>query len=46
MSDYNEIKPEEFEKSPFKLLGKDWMLITAEKDGKVNTMTALGAVLE
>jgi flavin reductase (DIM6/NTAB) family NADH-FMN oxidoreductase RutF len=40
MSDYNEIKPEEFEKNPFKLLGKDWMLITAEKDGKVNTMTA------
>jgi len=40
MSKFNEIKPELFEQSPFKLIGKDWMLITAEKDGKVNTMTA------
>ena len=22
------------------MIGKEWMLITAEKDGKVNTMTA------
>lgn len=27
-------------KSPFELIGSDWMLITAEKEGKVNTMTA------
>ena len=27
-------------KTPFEMIGKDWMLITAEKDGKVNTMTA------
>lgn len=40
MSSFNEIMPEQFEQSPFKLIGKDWMLITAEKDGKVNTMTA------
>lgn len=40
MSKFNEIKPEQFEYSPFKLIGKDWMLVTAEKDGKVNTMTA------
>jgi len=40
MSKFTEIDPELFEQSPFKLLGKDWMLITAEKDGKVNTMTA------
>ena len=40
MSNFKEIKPELFEQSPFKLIGKDWMLITAEKDGKVNTMTA------
>ncbi|TGE31679.1 flavin reductase [Desulfosporosinus sp. Sb-LF] len=40
MSKFNELKPEQFEQSPFKLIGKDWMLITAEKDGKVNTMTA------
>lgn len=35
-----EIKPEELQDNPFKLIGKDWLLITAEKDGKVNTMTA------
>lgn len=35
-----EIKPEELNENPFKLIGKDWMLITAEKEGKVNTMTA------
>lgn len=40
MSKFNEIKPEQLEQSPFKLIGKDWMLITAEKNGKVNTMTA------
>lgn len=40
MSKFNEITPELFEQSPFKLIGKDWMLITAEKDGKANTMTA------
>jgi len=40
MTIFNEIKPEEFEQSPFKLIGKDWMLITAEKEGKQNTMTA------
>jgi flavin reductase (DIM6/NTAB) family NADH-FMN oxidoreductase RutF len=40
MKKFIEIKPEELDKSPFQLLGKDWMLITAEKDNKVNTMTA------
>lgn len=40
MDNYKEIKPEEFNESTFKLIGKDWMLITAEKDNKVNTMTA------
>lgn len=40
MHKFNEIKPEQLEQSPFKLIGRDWMLITAEKDGKVNTMTA------
>jgi flavin reductase (DIM6/NTAB) family NADH-FMN oxidoreductase RutF len=40
MNKFVEIKPEELDKSPFKLLGTDWMLITAEKDNKVNTMTA------
>ncbi|SHJ06362.1 flavin reductase [Desulfosporosinus lacus] len=40
MTKFTEINPELFERSPFKLIGKDWMLITAEKDGKINTMTA------
>lgn len=35
-----EIKPEELNENPFKLIGKDWMLITAEKESKVNMMTA------
>ena len=40
MENYKEIKPEDFNENTFKLIGKDWMLITAEKDSKVNTMTA------
>lgn len=40
MKIYKEIKPEELTESAFKLIGSDWTLITAEKDGKVNTMTA------
>lgn len=40
MNSFKEIKPEELNKSPFHLIGTDWMLITAEKDNKVNTMTA------
>ncbi len=35
-----EIKPEELKDNPFQLIGKDWMLITAEKDSRVNMMTA------
>ncbi len=35
-----EIKPEELTKNPFHMIEKEWMLVTAEKDGKVNTMTA------
>lgn len=35
-----EIKPEELKENPFTLIGKDWMLITAEKESKVNMMTA------
>jgi len=30
----------EFNYNPFELIGNDWMLITAKKDEKVNTMTA------
>ena len=36
----NKITPEKIERNPFDLIGTDWMLITAEKEGKVNTMTA------
>ncbi|MCI8530958.1 MAG: flavin reductase family protein [Lachnospiraceae bacterium] len=35
-----EIRPEELQKNPFQMIGKEWLLVTAEKDGKVNTMTA------
>lgn len=40
MQKFKEIKPEELNQSAFKLIGKDWMLITAGDDKKVNTMTA------
>jgi flavin reductase (DIM6/NTAB) family NADH-FMN oxidoreductase RutF len=35
-----ELKPEELKDNPFVLIGKEWMLITAQKESKVNTMTA------
>ena len=40
MSEFTQINPEELDVNPFKLIGSDWMLITAEKDNKINTMTA------
>lgn len=40
MNKFKEIKSEELNESVFRLIGKDWMLVTAEKEGKVNTMTA------
>ena len=40
MEDFKKVKPEEFDYSAFRMIGKDWMLVSAEKDGKVNTMTA------
>lgn len=40
MTELKHIRPEELRENPFKLIGKDWMLVTAEKDGKTNTMTA------
>lgn len=36
---FKSIKPEELQDNPFTLIGKDWFLMTAEKEGKVNTMT-------
>jgi flavin reductase (DIM6/NTAB) family NADH-FMN oxidoreductase RutF len=40
MSAYREIKPEELSLNPFQAIGKDWMLVIAEKEGKVNMLTA------
>ncbi|GAA0085828.1 flavin reductase [Clostridium sp. MB05] len=40
MNTIKEIRPEDLNESAFQLIGNDWMLITAEKEGKVNTMTA------
>ena len=37
---YKEISAEEFAYSPFKTIGKDWLLVTAQKDGRANAMTA------
>ncbi len=41
MAEWKEIKAESIGKTPFELIGKDWMLISAQKkDGSINTMTA------
>lgn len=40
MNTFQTMGAKEFDFSPFHLIGNEWMLITAEKDGKVNTMTA------
>lgn len=37
---FKEIKVSEIQDNPFKLIGKDWMLITAGNEEKVNAMTA------
>jgi flavin reductase (DIM6/NTAB) family NADH-FMN oxidoreductase RutF len=39
MGDFKEIGPEEIGDNPFKLIGKDWMLITAGTKDAYNTMT-------
>ncbi|HAH60793.1 MAG TPA: flavin reductase [Treponema sp.] len=40
MNTFHTIKPEDFNESAFRLIGKEWMLITAENNGRLNTMTA------
>lgn len=40
MNTFKTIQPEELTANAFSTIGKDWMLVTAEIDGKVNTMTA------
>lgn len=40
MTSFKSIPPETLQKNAFEMIGKDWMLVTAEANGKVNTMTA------
>lgn len=41
MSEYAIVAPEDFDESIFRLIGKDWMLVTAKnQEDRVNTMTA------
>lgn len=40
MKKFKEISVESIADNPFNMIGKKWMLVTAKKDGKVNTMTA------
>ena len=39
MSSFKEIKPEEITQSPFEMIGKDWMLLSAGNKESFNTMT-------
>ncbi|MCD8144695.1 MAG: flavin reductase [Oscillospiraceae bacterium] len=40
MKTFIEVAPKDFTFSPFTLIGQEWMLIAAQKDGKTNAMTA------
>ncbi len=40
MNNFKEVLPELIKKNPFQTIGKDWMLVTAGNEEKVNTMTA------
>jgi len=40
MGRFKEIPVHDISGNPFKMISKDWMLVAAEKDGKVNAMTA------
>lgn len=37
---FKEIAPEDFNESTFKVIGKDWLLVTGADEGKANAMTA------
>lgn len=37
---FQKVEVKELQLNPFKMIGDDWMLISAGKDGRVNTMTA------
>lgn len=38
--EFEKINPNEINKNPFDLISKDWALVAAQKDGKVNALTA------
>ena len=40
MKEMKILPPSEWTENPFTLIGKEWMLVAAEKDGRVNAMTA------
>ena len=40
MSEFQIMKPEDWNQNVFQTIGKDWLLITAKKGNQVNTMTA------
>lgn len=40
MNAFRSIRPEDLNQNAFQMIGKDWMLVTAESGGNVNTMTA------
>lgn len=40
MNNYREIKPEELSGNAFKMIGSDWMLVSAADGERFNTMTA------
>lgn len=40
MKEMKTLSPSEWTENPFTLIGKEWMLVAAEKDGRVNAMTA------
>ncbi len=40
MKKFREISVHEISGNPFKMIAKDWMLVAAEREGKVNAMTA------
>lgn len=40
MNILSKIQIEQLHSDPFTMIGKEWMLVTAEHEGKINTMTA------
>ena len=37
---FKEIQPQEMRDDVFTLIGKDWLVVCGEKDGRANAMTA------